>query len=145
MRTGAASVERTRRPSDVIIRLTSYSHNDSSWLMEIWQLATCCHGLWLQCASNNRKCISLTNLSIMTTDSSNHILLSTNYNSSSIVTSWHVLNKLGFSNVLLTPNNTLSINNDSACGTVFSILTYSKNIPNAAQILTFPDFPSDLQ
>jgi len=31
-----------RRANDVIMRMTSY---DNSWLMEIWRLATCGHGL----------------------------------------------------------------------------------------------------
>ena len=50
-------------------------------------------------------------MSIMTIDSGNHILLSTNYKSSGVVTCWHVLNKLGFSNVLLMPNKTSIILN----------------------------------
>jgi len=48
MRTGAASAVGARLANDVIMR---WRHNNNSWLMEIWRLATCGHG-W-QRSSNN--------------------------------------------------------------------------------------------
>jgi len=54
MRMGAASAVGARLANGVIMR---WRHNDNSWLMEIWRLATCGHGLqrsrnndWLFCS-----------------------------------------------------------------------------------------------